>query len=152
MAALTVLPTPPPMPTRALSDARNTELTLEDFRGEVLVVNLWATTCPPCIEEMPTLAEAQIRYDGRLRIIPISVDREPKRADAQRMLRDLAGGVLPFVIDTTSGVLFDVQAPGMPTTIIYDREGREVARLAGAADWSSEEAYRLFDAVLADAP
>jgi hypothetical protein len=68
---------------------------------------------------------------------------------AQRDLARLSNGSLPFFIDITRGVLFDAQAAGMPVTIVYDRRGREVARLAGGADWSSDEAVALIDAVLA---
>lgn len=150
MAALTVLEAPPPMPTRALRDAAGGETTLAAYRGEeVLVVNLWATWCAPCMEEMPTLGELQRRYEGRVRVIPISVDGEADRARAQRELTRLSGGSLPFLIDISRGVLFDTQAAGMPMTIIYDREGRELARLGGGADWVSDEAVALFDAVLA---
>lgn len=150
MAALTVLDAPPPMSTRTLRDATGAETSLAAFEGDVLVVNLWATWCAPCVEEMPTLGELQRRYQGRLRVIPISVDREADRARAEQELSRLSGGALPFLIDTTRGVLFDAQAVGMPLTIIYDREGRELARLGGGANWGSEDAGALFDAVLAE--
>jgi thiol-disulfide isomerase/thioredoxin len=148
MRELGVLDAPPSLPTRVLRDAAGAETTLAAFGGEVMVLNLWATWCEPCVREMPTLAELQQRYEGRLRVIPISVDRESEIQRAQRELERLSGGALPFLVESSRGVLFDVQAPGMPVTIIYDRQGREIARLAGGADWSSEEAYALIDAVL----
>ena len=150
MRALTVMAPPPPMPSRTLRDASGSETTLAAYRGEVLVVNLWATWCPPCMEEMPTLGELQRRYAGRLRVIPISVDSEADRAKAQQQLARLSGNALPFLIDISRGVLFDTEAPGMPLTIIYDRDGHEVARLAGGANWVSDEAIALIDAVLAE--
>lgn len=150
MAQLVVLPEAPPMPTRTLRDANNAETTLAAFQGEVLVVNVWATWCAPCVEEMPTLGELQRRYEGRIRVIPVSVDGEGDRARAQSELARLSNGSLPFLIDVTRGVLFDVQAAGMPMTIIYDRQGREVARLGGGADWASDEATAIIDAVLAE--
>jgi thiol-disulfide isomerase/thioredoxin len=149
MRALVVMEAPPPLPTRALRDAAGAETTLAAYTGEVLVVNLWATWCAPCMEEMPTLGELQRRYDDRLRVIPVSVDGEADRAKAQRELARLSEGSLPFLIDISRGVLFDVQASGMPMTIIYDREGHELARLGGGADWVSAEAIALVDAVLA---
>lgn len=148
MRALAVLDEPPPMPARTLIDAEGHETSLRAFAGEVLVVNLWATWCAPCVEEMPTLAALQRRFEGRLRVIPISVDSEGDRAKAERELARLSGGALPFLIDITRGVLFDSQAAGMPVTIIYDRGGREIARLAGGADWSSDEAAALIEAAL----
>lgn len=150
MRQLAVMEAPPPMPTRTFRDAAGQETTLAALAGgEVTVVNLWATWCAPCMHEMPTLGDLQRRYEGRIRVIPVSVDSEAERARAQRELARLGAGALPFLIDISRGVLFDVLAPGMPITIIYDRDGREVARLAGGADWSSEQAAALIDAVLA---
>lgn len=149
MAQLIVLPDPPPLTSRTLRDASGAETTLAAFQGQVLVVNLWATWCAPCVEEMPTLAALQDRFEGRLRVIPVSVDSEGHSAQAQAQLAQLSGGRLPFLIDISRGVLFDAQAPGMPVTIIYDAEGRELARLAGGADWSSPETVALLEAVLA---
>lgn len=150
MSRLAVLEAPPPMPTRPLRDAEGRELSLADFAGEVVVVNIWATSCAPCLEEMPTLAQAQQRHQGRLRIVAISVDGEAGLDRAKRQLNELSGGVLPFYIDISRGVLFDTRATGMPITIIYDRQGREVARLAGGADWAGEDAGALFEAVLSE--
>jgi thiol-disulfide isomerase/thioredoxin len=150
MERLAVMEDAPPMPMRTLRDAAGAETTLGMFAGEIVVVNLWATWCAPCVEEMPTLAELQRRFEGRVRVVPVSVDSEGERARAQRQLAELSGNSLPFLIDITRGVLFDVRAAGMPVTIIYDRQGREVARLAGGADWSSDEAATLMEAVLAE--
>lgn len=150
MARLAVLESPPPMPTRAIEDANRVETTLQAFEGEVLVVNLWATWCAPCMAEMPTLAELQRRFDGRLRVVPVSVDSEADRAKAKRELARLSEGRLPFYIDITRGILFDAAAPGMPVTILYARDGRELARLAGGADWASDDAAALMEAALAE--
>lgn len=150
MAALMVLDDAPPMPARTLRDAAGNEATLASaYGGEVLVVNLWATWCAPCVEELPTLAALQRRFAGRgVEVVTISVDSEGDRAKAERELARLSQGALPFWIDISRGVLFDVEAPGMPITIIYVR-GEERARLAGGADWSSEEAAALIEAALA---
>lgn len=150
MGELAVLDAPPALPMRMVRDAEGVETTLDAVAGGgVMVLNLWATWCAPCLHEMPTLGALQRRYDGRLRVVPVSVDSEGHRQRAQVELARLSGGSLPFLIDVSRGILFDVQAAGMPVTIVYDRNGREVARLAGGADWSSEEAAALIDAVLA---
>jgi thiol-disulfide isomerase/thioredoxin len=149
MVRLTALEAPPAMPTRTLRDAAGAETSLAAYEGQVLLVNLWATWCAPCVEEMPTLGAVQRRFGDRLRVIPISVDSEGDREAAQRQLAELSGNSLPFLIDITRGVLFDAQAPGMPVTILYDREGREIARLAGGADWDSPEAVALMEAAIA---
>jgi thiol-disulfide isomerase/thioredoxin len=149
MARLEVLEAPPALPARTLRDASGAETDLHAYAGEVLVVNLWATWCAPCMEEMPTLAAMQRRFSGRLRVIPVSVDREADREKAQRELARLSQGSLPFLIDISRGILFDARASGMPVTILYDRDGRERARLAGGANWASEDAAALIEAVLA---
>lgn len=146
---LAVLSDAPALSGRTLRNAQGVETTLAAYRGQVMVVNLWATWCAPCVEEMPTLGALQRRYQGRVRVIPVSVDGEGQSARAQQQLQRLGNGSLPFLIDISRGILFDVGAPGMPVTVVYDARGREVARLAGGADWNSPEAVALIDAVLA---
>ena len=150
MARLYVEDATPPMPARALRDAAGNETTLAAYRGQVVVLNLWATWCAPCMEEMPSLAVLQRNFAGRIAVVPISVDSEGERDKAISELRRLSGGSLPFLQDMTRGVLFDAQAVGMPVTIIYNRQGQEIARLAGGANWGSEDASRLIEAVLAE--
>lgn len=149
MVRLTQMDAAPPMPTRMLRDASGADTSLEAFKGEVLLVNLWATWCAPCVEEMPTLGAVQRRFGDRLRVLPISVDSEADRERAQRQLAQLSDNSLPFLIDISRGVLFDAQAAGMPVTILYNRDGREIARLAGGADWDSPEAVALLEAAVA---
>lgn len=149
MRRLQIMEAPPPMPTRSLTDAQGAETNLQAYEGEVIVLNLWATWCAPCVEEMPTLGALQRHFGDRLKVIPISVDSEADRANAVRQLGELSDNSLPFLMDMTRGVLFDAQAAGMPVTIIYDRDGQERARLAGGADWASPEAIALLEAVLA---
>lgn len=148
MEALRIIEDAPPIPTRTVRGPEG-GTSLSAFEGEVLVINLWATWCAPCVEEMPTLAALQRTFEGRLQVIPISVDGEGDLERARQKLAELSGGDLPFFVDITRGVLFDVRATGMPVTIIYDRRGVELARLSGGADWSSPEAEALMEAVLA---
>lgn len=149
MTRLVVMEAPPALPARTLQDASGADTNLAAFRGEVLVVNLWATWCAPCMEEMPTLGALQRRFEGRLRVIPVSADSEADREKARTELARLTQNSLPFLIDISRGVLFDAQAPGMPVTIVYDRNGNEIARLAGGADWDSPESVAFLEAVLA---
>lgn len=140
----------PPMPTRTLRDGEGRETNLHAFMGDVLVVNFWATWCAPCVDEMPTLAALQRRFGDRLRVLPVSVDSEGDLDRAKRELEQLSQGALPFLNDMSRGVLFDVGASGLPMTIIYGRDGRERARLAGGADWAGEDAAALMEAALAE--
>lgn len=150
MSRLYVSEAPPPMPTRTLRDAAGADTTLAAYHGQVMVLNLWATWCAPCMEEMPSLAQLQRNFEGRIVVIPVSVDSEGDRTKAINELARLSGGSLPFLQDMTRGVLFDAQAAGMPVTIIYNTRGEEIARLAGGADWSSDEATRFINAVLTE--
>ena len=139
--------TAPPLIARTLD---GTPIRLDDFRGRTVLVNFWATWCAPCMEEMPSLAQLQRNFEGRIVVIPVSVDSEGDRTKAINELARLSGGSLPFLQDMTRGVLFDAQAAGMPVTIIYNTRGEEIARLAGGADWSSDEATRFINAVLTE--
>lgn len=147
---LQVMEDAPPLPAQTLLDAEGREVTLAAYAGEVMVVNLWATWCAPCMEEMPTLGALQRTFEGRVRVIPVSVDSVADSAKAQRALAELSEHSLPFLIESNRGILFSARAAGMPTTIIYDRRGRELARLTGGADWSSPEATALLEAALAE--
>lgn len=150
MAKLAVIDEAPAMPTGSLQDGDGAETSLAAYQGEIVLLNLWATWCAPCIEEMPTLGALQREYEGRLRVIPVSVDSVAKIEEAETMLAELSENSLPFLVEPSRAILFAVGAPGMPVTILYDRQGRELARLAGGADWNSPEAHALIDAALSE--
>ena len=114
-------------------------------KGQPTVVNLWASWCAPCLEELPSLIALGERTGAR--IVPVAM--EPVSAaigDAVR--RAEVEGRFPVWVDPELGAL---RAYGtglqLPTTILYDAGGREVARLTGAADWASPEAVRLIEAI-----
>lgn len=139
------------MPTRVLRDGEGRETNLAAVTGgQVAVVNLWATWCAPCMREMPTLGALQRRFTGRLVVLPVSADEDAKIAQAKRELAQLSENSLPFLVDSTRGVIFDLQAPGLPVTILYNRQGVEIARVTGEANWDSEEAAALIEAALAE--
>jgi thiol-disulfide isomerase/thioredoxin len=150
LAHLHVLPHPPPQAAEALYDAQGGVHHLSDFRGQIVLVNLWATWCVPCIEELPTLGALQRHHQGRLRVVTVSADVAEKRGDAVAMLARLSGGSLGFLQDPTRNILFDSGGDVVPATILYDRSGHELARVSGKADWSSPEANAFVDAALAD--
>ena len=108
-----------------------------------MVLNLWATWCAPCMEEMPTLARLQRRFEGRIRVVPISVDSEGDREKAQRELARLSRQLAAVLHrhDARRPVRRP-SAPACRSRSSTTAQGREVARLAGGADWSSDEAAR----------
>lgn len=150
MRRLVVRDDAPPQPATPISDESGAETNLAAFRGEVVLVNFWATWCAPCVEEMPTLGALDARFEGRgFAVVPVSIDVEAKRGEAMAMLRRYGGPSLPFLIEPTRAIAFEAQAGPIPTSILYDREGRELARLTGEADWDSPEAVALIEAALA---
>ena len=123
---------------------------LADLKGQVVVVNFWATWCGPCKEEMPSLAKLAKDYADRgVKVVPISVDRLQDGAAARDFLRTHGG--LGFYNDPEYRVVFGLtpRPDGIPTTVIYDKAGKEQARLSGGADWSTDQAKKVMDAVLA---
>jgi thiol-disulfide isomerase/thioredoxin len=138
-------------PTHTFYDAAGKPLRAADFKGKVLVLNLWATWCAPCIAEMPTLAKLATAYAGKpVAVVPVSVDTP---ADADKAKAFIAQHPpLAFYGDPEMKLPFALkpQASGMPTTIIYGADGLERARLSGGADWSGPDARAVIDRVLAD--
>lgn len=134
-------------PTLPFDDASGKPLDLSRFRGKVVVVNLWATWCGPCVTEMPTLAALQKRYEGKdLVVVPISVDRKSAIQDVKSFID--VHPPLPLYNDASFAIPMKLKVMGLPTTIIYDRQGREVGRVKGEAKWDSPEAVALIDHLL----
>jgi thiol-disulfide isomerase/thioredoxin len=134
----------------AFTDASGKTLHPSDFKGQVVVMNLWATWCGPCKVEMPTLARLQASYAGKpVKVVAVSTDRADALAEAKAFIAGNAplsfyggGEKLPFLIEP--------HVLGFPTTIIFDRSGHERARMSGDADWSTPEAHKVIDRLIAD--
>jgi thiol-disulfide isomerase/thioredoxin len=151
MAKLVVAPAPGGQPAASFTGPDGKTMHLADLKGQVVVVNFWATWCGPCKEEMPSLASLQKDYaDKPLKVVPISVDRLEDGAAAKAFLK--THGSLGFYNDPQYALVFSLtpRPDGIPTTIIYDKQGRERARLSGGADWSTGQAKKVMDAVLAE--
>jgi thiol-disulfide isomerase/thioredoxin len=142
----------PPASQKPFLTADGLPVTLKSFRGQVVVMNLWGTWCAPCVAEMPTLGALQRAYAGRpLQVVAINLDPVKLRPKAIEQLARLTDGALRFYADPTLAIAFDSGASrGMPVTVIYAKDGREIGRITGAADWSSPEARALMEAALAE--
>jgi thiol-disulfide isomerase/thioredoxin len=152
LSRLEVLDDPPPQPPHPFTGPDGRSTSLPQMRGEILIVNYWATFCAPCRVEMPTLAALQERFGDQVRVAAISIDEGTEADEARAMLAALTDGRLAFHHDISRWTHLDSRSGWLPLTIIYDRDGAELARLAGDADWSSPEAERLIRAVVADHP
>ncbi len=151
MAKLVVADKPAAQPISAEGPDGKT-VNLADLKGDVVVVNLWASWCAPCVREMPTLAALQARYAGKpVKVLAISLDKGPEDlAKAKAFIADKP----PLVFYRGDyGMAFSITpaAEGLPTTILVGRDGRERARLSGGADWSTPEARAVIDRLLAHA-
>ena len=150
MAKLVVTDTGSAPPNLPIFDASGHTTDLTQLKSRVVVVNLWATWCPPCVTEMPTLAKLQAAYPGRILVAPVSMDTAKDTAKARAFIAEHAP--LPFFQDPKAALVFAITPPaeGLPTTILYDRHGRERARLSGGADWSGPDAHAVIEALLAE--
>jgi thiol-disulfide isomerase/thioredoxin len=148
MAKLQPAATPAPEPATPFLDAGGKTVQLADLKAPIVVVNLWATWCAPCVKEMPTLARLAAAYPGRILVAPISMDRADDREKARAFIAQYPP--LAFYQDTKLALPFALSPPaeGFPTTIIYDRLGHEKARLSAGADWDGPDAHAVFDALL----
>ncbi len=149
MAKLTVSEPPKPVADAVFRDENGAEITLAAFKGKVVLLNLWATWCIPCRAEMPSLDKlAASITDPDFRVVTVAQDRAgPEKVRA--FLADLGTKNLHAYIDTSMRSARAWNAGGLPATILIDRQGREVARLLGEADWSSPDAQALIKALLA---
>lgn len=137
------------VPTSTFIDAAGKQHTLGEFKGKVLVFNVWAEWCGPCVEEMPTLAKLQANFKGKdVVVVPIAFGYDNAVDSAKAKLKSLVGDQLPFYYDSKFNVNADAKTGSFPSTIIYDKAGNEQARLMVPADWSTDAAKTLVQAVL----
>lgn len=142
---------PKPPPAKGFVDANGEGVRIADLKGQVLVVNLWATWCAPCVKEMPTLAALQKAYEGKpVKVVAISIDTKGETEKAKAFIASHAP--LAFYQDASMELPFAYTPPaqGFPTTILYDKSGMERARVSGDADWSSPEAKAVIDQLLSE--
>lgn len=151
LAALVVPQQPTPAPDHVFSTRAGAATTLADFRGKVVLVNVWAMWCAPCRTEMPTLATLAKSYEGTdLLVLPINVDATPDQMAAGAAFID-DHDPLPFYSDAAFQLPFELPGKGaMPQTVLIDRKGQVRASYSGGADWAGPEARALVDALLAE--
>lgn len=143
MADFTPIQPPRPAPETGFTDESGKSLTLADLRGKVLLVNLWATWCAPCVEEMPALDALQAKLGGRdFQVLAVSTDRGG--AKQVRPFYEKHGlKRLAIYLDPKTALTRALGAKGLPTSILIDREGKMVGQLVGAAAWDSLDAVAL---------
>ncbi len=135
-------------PLRFANDAGQV-VSADDFLGKIVVLNLWATWCAPCLREMPSLDRLQAALGGDdFAVVAISQDRGGL-AEVEPFWRDAGLTHLTVYLDKEAAVARAIAARGMPTTVLIDRHGRERARLEGPAEWDSPHLVSYFKALIA---
>jgi thiol-disulfide isomerase/thioredoxin len=147
VAALTVTEKPFRVPELAFQDADGRRHNLQDWRGRFVLLNLWATWCVPCRKEMPALDALQGKLgDQNFQVVAVNIDtRDPDKP--KTWLKEVGINRLAYFADPEAKVFQDLKAVGrafgMPTTLLIDPEGCEIASLAGPAEWASDDAVRV---------
>ncbi len=139
-----------PKEIRAISfqDDRGQTRGLADFKGKVVLLNIWATWCVPCRGEMPAFDRLQVALGGpEFEVVPLSVDRGGietiRKFYAEIGIRNLA-----TYVDSSGKAMRELGLVGLPTTLLIDRTGREMARLIGPAEWDSPKIAEFLRCVI----
>ena len=153
IAALTLSETPRRVPDLSFRDRDGKPVRLADFRGQSVLLNLWATWCVPCRKEMPALDRLQGRMSGKdFAVVAVNIDTGDP-AKPQRFLSEVVIKNLAYYDDPSTNAFQELKrvgrAVGLPTSILIDRAGCEIGYLAGPAEWSSAEAIALLQSALA---
>ena len=148
LAAFVFRKEPEVLPEIKFQDADGRERSLTDWRGKVVLLNLWATWCLPCRKEMPALDRLQASLGSdQFQVVAISVDRTGL-AGAKKFLEETKTPNLAVYADPTARLASSLRAAGLPATLLIDKEGRELGRLLGPAEWDGEAARHLIQFAL----
>jgi thiol-disulfide isomerase/thioredoxin len=149
---LSVFDQPHALPEVRFQDDQGRDLTLGDFRGRVVVLNVWATWCVPCRKEMPTLDRLQARLGGKdFLVVALSLDRKGVEA-VRGFYQEVGVENLAVYVDPSGRGSRGLGLPGVPTTLLIDQEGREVARKMGEAEWDGPEMVSLVERTMHGQP
>jgi thiol-disulfide isomerase/thioredoxin len=152
MAALTMATTPLKLPDLAFEDGDGKPRKLSEWRGRTVLVNLWATWCVPCRKEMPALDSLQTKLGGpKFEVVAINIDTRDSEKP-KNFLKDANLTRIGNFNDQKAKVFQDLKsigrALGMPTSVLVDGQGCEIATIAGPAEWASDDAVKLITAAV----
>ncbi|RUU00042.1 TlpA family protein disulfide reductase [Mesorhizobium sp. USDA-HM6] len=130
---------PATLPEISFTDGAGRHQTLADYSGKVVLLNIWATWCAPCRKEMPTLDRLQAKLGGPdFEVVALSMDRGGPEL-VKKFFAETGVKHLTLNIDTSARAMFTLGAVGLPMTLLIDRDGKEIGRLIGPAEWDSPE-------------
>lgn len=136
-------------PDLTFSNAEGQSVSLSDFQGQPLLVNLWATWCAPCIREMPTLDALADRHQGRLKVLTVSQDFQGADVVRPFFAENEFDNLEPW-LDSQNTMMLALATDTLPVTVLYDADGAELFRIYGGMDWSGERAQTLIAGALGD--
>lgn len=146
VAAVALAEAPQPRGETAFVDGDGKPVKIADWAGRTVLVNLWATWCPPCRFEMPGLDELQAKLGGEsFEVVAINVDRGgPDKGKG--FYKEIELENLAYYYDAEGSLMRSLKVFGLPTTILIDKDGNEIGRMAGPAEWASDDAVALMEA------
>lgn len=149
MAAFVIRPEPDDLPVFPFQGPDGNPLSSADLKGKVVLLNIWATWCVPCREEMPQLNDLQAELGGdTFEVVALNIEKGGEEK-ARAFLEETGAKDLALYTDPTGKAFATLKVVGMPTTLLVDRHGKEMGRLVGPADWASPEAVALVQAAIA---
>ncbi len=139
------------VPEVAFVDADGQRRSITEYRGRYVLLNVWATWCPPCVKEMPALDRLQaLKGNAQFEVVALSVDRK-----GMQLVRDFYQRVglrsLGIYLDQDGRSMSSLRITGLPTTLLVDPSGREIARWAGMREWDSPEIIRDIEKLITQA-
>jgi len=145
------IPALPPLPAPAVSfvDLIGNTVSLSEFTGKIVLVNLWATWCEPCLREMPSLERLQLRLGEKITVVAVSEDRGGGKT-VEPFIDKLELKSIKTYLDPKSTAERAFKVQGLPTTFLIDRKGRVLGRVEGAAEWDSPKLLDILKSFLDD--
>ena len=137
---------PPVAPNVRFLDASGATVTLSSFKGRLVVVNVWATWCAPCVKEIPSLESLMERLNSR-RAVLVAISQDKGGASVAQHFLDRLGSKLPVFSDSAGRVSRELGIRGLPTTFVITSDGTIAARVEGPLEWDSEEVVNYISAL-----
>lgn len=138
---------PYPAPAVSLTDTAGHSVELSELRGKLVIVNLWATWCGPCLREMPSLERLQSRLGVRIAVLAVSEDRGGNKT-VEPFIAKLGLKLVKIYIDPKSEVGHAFGVRGLPTSLLIDREGKVLGRVEGGAEWDGPKILGVIEPLL----
>jgi peroxiredoxin len=140
-----------PAPNFTFPDLTGKKVNLSDYRGRVVFLNIWATWCPPCVDEMPSMEKLYNKFKSdQFEILAVSVDGQGQKVVAPFMER--LNLTFPALLDTKSKIRNIYGVTGIPESFIIDKNGIIVKKVIGPRDWAKPDVSRFFEDLLQTSP